>query len=188
MNTAMPTAHLHESPRVMVIPMVVLAVLAVVSGVWNVTGGFNAFMGEGETHGFLTGLFGIFTHSALPALALLVALLGIFLAYAMYGAKWLSAEKIGRAFRPLYTLFFNKYYLDILYENIIVKKVLLGGLFAGLQKVDTLGVDGAVNGAARSTRFLGRAAGYLQNGQVQAYALAIGIGVVAIILVVLFAR
>jgi len=124
----------------------------------------------------------------LPALALLVALLGIFLAYAVYGAKWLSAESIGRAFRPLYTLFSHKYYLDDLYENIIVRKLLLRGLFAGLQKVDTVGVDGAVNGAARSTKFFGRVAGYLQNGQVQVYALAIGIGVIAIILAVLFTR
>jgi NADH-quinone oxidoreductase subunit L len=181
-------SHLHESPPVMVFPMLVLAVLAVVSGAWNITGGFNAFMGEGETQGFFQGLFGIFTHSALPALALLVALLGIFLAYAVYGAKWLSAESIGRAFRPLYTLFSHKYYLDDLYENIIVRKLLLRGLFAGLQKVDTVGVDGAVNGAARSTKFFGRVAGYLQNGQVQVYALAIGIGVIAIILAVLFTR
>ncbi len=181
-------AHLHESPPVMVFPMLVLAVLAVVSGAWNITGGFNAFLGEGETQGFFQGLFGIFTHSALPAIALIVALLGIFLAYAVYGAKWLAAENIGRTFRPLYTLFSHKYYLDDLYENIIVRKLLLGGLFAGLQKADTMGVDGAVNGAACSTRFLGRLASYLQNGQVQAYALAIGIGVVAIILAVLFTR
>ncbi len=80
----------------MVVPMLVLAVLAIFSGFWNVTGGFNAFMGEGETHGFFQGLFGIFTHSALPAIALMVALLGIFLAYAIYSAKWFSAE----SYRP----------------------------------------------------------------------------------------
>ncbi|MFC1985321.1 NADH-quinone oxidoreductase subunit L, partial [Chloroflexota bacterium] len=83
--------HPHESPRVMVAPMLVLALLAIVSGSWNVTGGFSAFMGHGETHGFFEGLFGIFTHSPLPLISLLVALLGIFLAYAIYGAKWLSA-------------------------------------------------------------------------------------------------
>jgi NADH-quinone oxidoreductase subunit L len=44
--------HPHESPPVMVMPMVILAVLAVVSGFWNVTGQFGAFMGHGETHGF----------------------------------------------------------------------------------------------------------------------------------------
>ena len=64
--------HLHESPTVMVVPMVILAVLAIFSGFWNVTGGFASFMGEGETHGFFTGLFGILTHP-LPWIALAVA-------------------------------------------------------------------------------------------------------------------
>jgi NADH-quinone oxidoreductase subunit L len=181
-------SHLHESPWVMVIPMVILAGLAIFSGFWNVTGGFNAFMGEGETQGFFQGLFGIFTHSALPAIALLVALLGIFLAYAIYGAKWLSNESIGKAFKPLYTLFSHKYYMDDLYENIIVKQFLLGGIFAGLQAIDTHAIDGTVNGAARSTSTAGRILRYIQTGQVQAYAMAIGIGIVAIILVILFAR
>ena len=104
------------------------------------------------------GLFGVFAHSALPAIALLVALLGIFLAYAIYGKKWISAENIGRTFKPLYNLFYRKYFLDELYQDIIVKKILLGGIFAGLQKVDSYGVDGAVNGVAKATAASGRAA------------------------------
>jgi len=56
------STHPHESPRVMVLPMVVLAVLAVVSGFWNVTGQFGALMGHGETRGFVEGFFGILTH------------------------------------------------------------------------------------------------------------------------------
>lgn len=180
--------HLHESPRVMVIPMVILAGLAVFSGFWNVTGGFHAFMGEGVTHNFVEGLFGIFTHSALPGIALLIALAGIFMAYAIYITKWISSEKIGRIFKPLYTLFSHKYYMDELYENIILKRILINGIFAGLQATDSHGVDGAVNGTARNMITAGRIVHYIQNGQVQAYAIAIGIGVVAIMLVMLFTR
>ena len=55
----------------------VLAVLAVFSGFWNVNGGFAAFMGEGETKNFFVGLFEGFTHP-LPWIALLVAGAGIF--------------------------------------------------------------------------------------------------------------
>ncbi|MBI4180761.1 MAG: NADH-quinone oxidoreductase subunit L [Chloroflexi bacterium] len=179
-------AHPHESPQVMLVPMVVLAVLAVVSGFWNVTGGFSAFMGEGETHGFFTGLFGIFTHSPLPLIALAVAGLGIFLAYAIYSAKWLSAELIGSIFKPLYTLFLHKYFLDELYENIIVRISLIGGLFAGLEQIDTNSVDGAVNGVASGTKVGGSALRKVQTGQLQLYGLMMGIGIVAIILVVYF--
>jgi NADH-quinone oxidoreductase subunit L len=179
--------HLHESPWVMVLPMVVLAALAVASGWWNVGGGFSAFMGEGETQGFFQGLFGIFTHSAVPALSLAVALLGIFLAYAVYGAKWLAAERIGGWFKLLYNLFYNKYFMDKLYEDIIVRKVLLGGIFALFQEVDTRGVDGAVNSAADTAVRTGKAVRRMQVGQFQLYALVIGIGLVAIALVIFLA-
>ena len=181
--------HLHESPPVMIIPMVILAILAIVSGFWNVTHGFNAFMGEGETQGFFQGLFGIFTHSdsALPLISLVVALVGIFMAYAIYGAKWLSAEKIGRAFKPLYTLFYRKYFFDELYENFIVRKLLIGRLFAGLQQVDTYGVDGTVNGVAKGAVATGRAVRKAQTGQFQLYGLVIGLGILVIILVVFLA-
>ena len=80
----------------MIVPMLVLGILAVVSGFWNVTGGFSAFLGEGgETQSFLTGFFGVFTHP-LPWIALLVACAGIVLAAIMYSAKWLSPEKVGQ--------------------------------------------------------------------------------------------
>ncbi|MCK4721800.1 MAG: NADH-quinone oxidoreductase subunit L, partial [Dehalococcoidia bacterium] len=85
----------HESSKVMVIPMVVLAALSIFSGWFNVTGGFNQFMGHAghgqEVHSFAEGFFGMLTHP-LPLISLLLAGLGIFLAYAMYSAKWLSAE------------------------------------------------------------------------------------------------
>ncbi len=177
--------HPHESPSVMVTPMVVLAVLAVVSGLWNVTGSFGTFMGHGETHGFIEGFFGILTH-ALPWISLMMAGLGILLAYALYSAKWLSAERIGSIFQPLYTLFYRKYWLDELYENIIVKKVLIGGLFAGLQQVDTYGVDGIVNGVANGAAAGGRALRRVQTGQLQLYGLFMGVGILAIALVLYF--
>ncbi|MDP2729386.1 MAG: NADH-quinone oxidoreductase subunit L [Dehalococcoidales bacterium] len=172
-------AHPHESPPVMVVPMVVLAVLAVVSGFWNVTGGFNAFMGH-EVHA--PGFFAILAHG-LPWLSLIIAGAGILLAYLMYGSKKISAERIGTTFKPLYTLFLRKYFLDELYENIIVKISLIGGLFAGLEKIDTYVVDGTVNGVAEGAYAEGGAIRRMQTGQLQLYGLAIGIGIIAIILV-----
>ena len=171
--------HPHESPPVMVMPMVVLAVLAVISGLWNVTGQFNAFMGH-EVHGY--GFFGILTH-ALPWLSLIMAGLGILLSYTMYSAKWLSPEQVGSIFKPFYTLFLRKYWIDELYENILVKKVLIGGLFTGLKAIDAYGVDGAVNGAADGAMAGGRAIRRAQTGQLQLYGLVTGIGIVAIILI-----
>jgi len=175
----------HESPRVMTIPLMILAVLSVFSGFWNVTGHFGAFMGHGETHGFFEGLFHPFTQP-LPWLSLILAGLGILLAYAMYRKPWVSPEKIGNMFKPLYTLFSRKYWFDELYENIVVRNALLRGLFAAFEQFDNKVVDGAVNGVASGTIAGGRAMRHAQTGQLQLYGLFIGIGILAIIFVIYF--
>ena len=172
----------HESPAVMVVPMLILGVLAVVSGFWNVTGHFSEFLGEGHgIQGFFSGFFGIFTHP-LPWISLIVAALGILLAYAMYSARWISAEKVGAMCRPVYTVFYRKYWMDELYEKVIVSIVLLGGLFKKLQWFDTRIVDGTANGTADITIGSGKVARLAQTGQLQLYALTIGMGIVAIII------
>jgi NADH-quinone oxidoreductase subunit L len=173
---------LHESPAVMVVPMAVLAFLSIVSGWLNVTGSFGQFLGHnvsGEAPGFVQGFFGILAHP-LPLISLVVAGLGIFLAYAMYSAKWLSAEAVGRVFKPVYTLFYRKYWFDELYEKVIVVRVLVDGIFAALSVFDSRVVDGAVNGAASGTAEAGGVIRRTQTGQLQAYGIAIAIGIVAI--------
>jgi NADH-quinone oxidoreductase subunit L len=167
----------------MTVPMIILAILSVISGLWNVTGHFGAFMGHGETHSFISGFFGILTHP-LPWISLIAAGLGILLAYAMYSAKWLSAERIGSMFKPLYTMFYRKFWFDELYENVIVRLILLKGIFAGFQVFDSNGVDGAVNGVANGAVATGRAIRRTQTGQLQLYGLVIGMGILAIVLVV----
>jgi NADH-quinone oxidoreductase subunit L len=173
--------HLHESPWVMVAPLVFLALLAIGAGWWNLTGSFNNFMGEGgDKKSILDGLFGIFGHTVdgvpLPLISLLVALFGIFSAYAIYLKRWITAERLGRIFGPVYTLFYRKYFFDELYENIIVKLVMLKGLFTGFQLFDSKGIDGAVNGTADIVAGTGRAVRHAQTGQLQLYGLFIGIG------------
>jgi NADH-quinone oxidoreductase subunit L len=175
----------HESPRVMTVPLIILAVLSIFSGLWNVTGHFGAFLGHGETHGFFEGLFHPFTQP-LPWISLILAGLGILLAYAMYSKSWISAERVGGMFKPLYTLFYRKYWFDELYENIIVKNALLRGLFGGFEQFDNKAVDGAVNGVANGVIASGRAIRYAQTGQLQLYGLFMGIGILAIIFVIYF--
>ena len=175
------SAQAHESPSVMVVPMVVLAVFAVGSGWFNVTGGFSQFLGHGETNGFVQGFFGVFAHP-LTWLSLLMAGAGILLAYAVYSAKWLSAKRIRSLFTPLHILFSRKYWFDELYGNLIARIALLGGLFAGLKFFDIRGVDGAVNGVADTTVATSRIIRKTQTGQLQLYGMFIILGVIAIIL------
>ena len=182
--------HTHESPWVMVGPLVFLALLAIGAGWWNLAGGFGEFMGHHGGHAASSawvGLFAPFTNfsfsnfaDALPVVALLVGLLGIFAAYAVYIKRWITAESLGRFFGPVYTLVYRKYFFDELYENIIVKLVLMKNLFTGFTLFDSKGVDGAVNGASDVIISGGKAIRRAQTGQLQLYGLFIGIGVAII--------
>ncbi len=201
--------HPHESPRVMVAPLVFLGILDVFSGLVNVNGGFSSFMGHGETKGFLEGFFGIFGHW-LTWVSLGFAGGGIFMAYAVYQKKWLSAENIGRTFAPLYKLFSHKYWMDELYEDVITRfllfKVVFKGMFLfdthvvdggingllienalmrrffpGLRKTDDKVVDGAVNAIADGTVAAGDKARKSWTGQLQLYGMFIAIGVMVIL-------
>jgi NADH-quinone oxidoreductase subunit L len=182
--------HTHESPKVMVGPLVFLAILAIVAGWWNLTGSFDTFFGHEAESAQSVGaaLLSVFTHTVngipLPLLSLLVALLGIFCAYAVYLKKWATAESIGKAFGPLYKLVYNKYFFDVLYENVIVKLALIKGLFNGFEIFDRRGVDGAVNGVSDVVMSGGRAIRKAQTGQLQLYGLFIGLGIIAIALCV----
>jgi NADH-quinone oxidoreductase subunit L len=180
-------SHTHESPWGLVGPLVFLAIMAVGVGWWNVTGSFSRFMGHegGEAAGNAVGaVFTVFTHTVngvpLPLVSLVVALFGIFSAYAVYSAKWITAERVGRFFGPLYNIVYQKYFFDKLYEDIIVKLVLIKNLFTGFQLFDSKGVDGAVNGAADVIMGGGRAIRRAQTGQLQLYGLFIGIGIAII--------
>ncbi|MEE8173700.1 MAG: NADH-quinone oxidoreductase subunit L [Dehalococcoidia bacterium] len=172
-------SHLHESPLVMVAPMVLLAILAVVSGWFNFIGdGFAGFLALGK-HPEEVGFISALAHP-LPWVSMILAGLGIYLAYAMYSAKRLSAEAVGRRFAPLYKLFSRKYWFDELYERVIVSRVLVGGLFSGLSLFDTYAVDGVVNGVADGTVAASRAVRRVQTGQLQVYGLATFVGILLI--------
>ncbi len=181
-------SHTHESPWVMVAPLVFLAILAIGAGWWNLSGGFSTFFGHEAESG--NTFFSIFTHTVngfpLPVVSLLVAVLGIFFAWVVYIKKWVTAESIGKTFGVLYTIAYRKYFFDDLYENIIVKLGLVKGLFKGFALFDSKGVDGAVNGAGDVVVRGGKAIRQAQTGQLQLYGLFIGIGLAIIAICVLF--
>lgn len=171
--------HLHESPPVMVVPMVILAIMSFIGGFGFL--GVAHFLG-----GEVPGYFEIFTHPhPLPWIGLILAGSGIFLAYAIYSAKWLSAENIGRIFKPFYTLFYNRYWIDYFYREKIAMKFLVNSVFWLGQLFDVYIVDGIVNGTAWVTWAVGGGIRKPQTGQLQSYAIGIALGVIGILAVLL---
>jgi NADH-quinone oxidoreductase subunit L len=142
-------------------------------------------MGHGETHSFLYGFFHPLTQ-VLPWISLILAGLGILLAYAMYSKKVISPERIGSMFKPIYTMFYRKYWIDELYEGAIVRTALMNRLFTWFQAIDSKGIEGIVNGLANGTVAGGKAIRQTQTGQLQLYGLFIGLGIILILLVMYF--
>ena len=167
-GTAAHAGKPHESPWVMALPLAVLAVPAVASGFANISGGvahlLEGALPEGVELHEVSFSYGMAASSTAAALA------GLFVAWLFYGVHVFSAENVRRALSPLHTLVSNKYYMDHLYERVIVGTLFYRGVAFVLDLFDRWVVDGTVNGAAWCT---GRAAAglrQLQSGQVQAYA------------------
>jgi NADH-quinone oxidoreductase subunit L len=170
--------HLAESPMVMWLPMALLALAAVGAGfLANPT--FD-FMGV-PAHAFSE-----FLHEEagdinwiLAAASTGVALAGILLATLMYQTKQTSPTDWVKATGPIYKILSQRYYIDALYEGLIVRRALHGGLFRITAWFDERVVDGLVDLAGWSARSSGRALSMLQTGQVQAYGAGISVGVIA---------
>jgi NADH-quinone oxidoreductase subunit L len=162
-------SHPHESPPVMALPLAVLAVPALLIGFANIAGGIEhllvgALPPETEEALHETEFsWGI----ALGSTAL--ALGAIALAWLFYGARVLSSATVQSALRPVHYLLERKYFLDELYEEILVRRVFYGGVCYAAALFDTVVVDGVANGVGYATRLGSNGLRLVQTGQVQVY-------------------
>ena len=181
--------HLHESPSTMTFPLIVLAVLAAVGGWVGLPDGFLwgdrigeylapslAALGHGEAHHPSPGTLAFLIGSASA-----VALTGIYAAYAVYGRPSRVADRVAAGAPGVYRVLWNKYYVDELYDAIIIRPyVALSRVF--WQVVDSQIIDGAVNGVGELVRWSSGRLRRLQTGNVQAYALAMLVGAICIMI------
>ncbi len=175
--------NVHESPRTMTLPMVVLGVLAVVAGYVN-TPWFGTFLGdwlvEGNPalgHGHIEG------PAWIMIAATVVSLAGIYLAWLMYGKRSLSRDWLSSAAPGAYRVLYNKYFIDEFYELTIVNATkAVSHLF---RYIDVFLVEGIAAAVAGTVRGFSKAGSKLQSGQVQTYAAVAFIGLA--VLTVIFA-
>ena len=180
--------HLAESPLVMVGPMVFLAVAAVVSG--YLANPENAFLGI-DAHWFIGFLIPPGAHGegaggvdlTLAILVMGIAIVGVGLALLLQTSPGTTlGSAISRPWEAGRTLLARKYYMDDLYEEIGVRRLFYTWLAAAAHWFDRRIVDGAAEGVGLFSRNVGRAVSLLQSGQVQAYGVAITVGILAILL------
>jgi len=188
----------HESPWIMLFPLVVLAILSVIGG-W--VGVPAAMGGHDEIGHFLEPVFanGVAAETAtatashglefgLAVVSVLVAAIGLYIAYVFYYKKPRTAAALAGRAPALYRLVENKFYIDEIYSALIVAPLLmftrlfLGGL------IDGGIVNGAGAAAGGTTRGLSSLVRRIQSGNIRSYAGWLAIGAAAVLLVMIFGR
>jgi len=185
--------HLHESPASMTIPLIVLALLSTVGGFLGIPEVFGADHVLGN---YLAPLYDFArianpaaleapqvdhaTEYMLMALSVAVAVIAAIVAYIMYVSKKTVPAPEGERLSPVHNLIYHKYYIDELYNAIIVRPVMwLSSVF--YRFVDTVLVDGVVNGFGKLVMQSGRTLRYAQSGAIGFYLLVMVFSVVLIL-------
>jgi NADH-quinone oxidoreductase subunit L len=184
-------AHLHEAPWIMTGPLVVLGVLSATGGLFNVP---KLFHGNAWLHHWLEPVtqagaallpevhLSPGTEWALVAVAVAVAVTGIVGAWRLLKPEALVAARLAPAERGLARVLRNKWYVDEIYDALIVRPLVWVSREVLWKRVDQRVIDGAVvNGAARGARAVGWTNRWLQTGQVGVYVVLFVVGVLLIL-------
>jgi NADH-quinone oxidoreductase subunit L len=178
-------SHAHETPAVMTLPLVVLAVFSVIGGYIGIEGVYHQmFTGEAEAAaGFATAIFKPFIEAPMgAALGLGLVVIGFFAALGLYA----KAEKdpLPAMLGPLATAMKNKFYFDELYEAMFIR--LHDFIAAVMDWIDRWLVEGFCIGLVRGgTDLTGRALRLVQTGNLQTYAFLFVLGVAVVLYFVL---
>jgi NADH-quinone oxidoreductase subunit L len=188
--------HVHESPKNMTVPLIILAFLSIFGG-WfaapKLVGGIDYFAK------FLDPVFSMYApptaesavavseSAATPAVALfhaltgwpvIVGILGLLVAWWFYIKSTDVPKRLAQSVHGLYTLLLNKYYVDEIYAALIVRPLLWISTNVLWHVVDEGAIDGTVNGVATAARESGAELRKLQSGNTRSYAAWVIIGAV----------
>jgi NADH-quinone oxidoreductase subunit L len=169
----------HESPAIMTVPLMILAVFAVgVGGFLGPTQAFLHFVGKTQYFPFITEE----PHENVPMMitSSLIAIGGIFLAWLMYVKMPDLPGKVAGAMQGAYQMSLNKFHFDELYATFILGP--LAGLTWLIGVVDKFVIDGLVDLCGEVPAMIGKLFRPVQNGLVQFYALAMMLGLTVFII------
>ena len=177
-------AHLHESPAVMTLPLVVLAIGSIFAG-W--LGAPEYLWGSRWDH-WLQPLFGgaevhrgsVTAEIMVTVITLAIVSVGVYLAYVKYGRTGAHIGASAGAGGMLYRLSLNKYYVDEIYDAILVRPFTACSQFFA-EFIDPQIIDGTVNGVAAAARGASSIWVGIQTGNVQHYLAAFLVGALALL-------
>jgi NADH-quinone oxidoreductase subunit L len=185
--------HVHESPKPMLVPLMILAALSIGGGwvaapaaLWGGRDYFERFLSrvfaaaehmpfEAQTVEIAAGM-----EQTLMVVAVVAAAIGIALAWLFYIRKPQTPEKLAESFHAPYELLLHKYYVDEIYDALIVRPLAWISTNVLWHGVDSAVIDGTVNGAADAAQDLGGRLRLLQSGNARTYGTWVVLGAVAV--------
>jgi NADH-quinone oxidoreductase subunit L len=168
----------HESPWVMLAPLVILALLSFVGGWVGIGGRFEHFLAPVFQGGPVSELpqetageaAGAGTETMLMVISVGAAVFGLFLAWLLYFRRPQLPARIATSLGGLYRTVSNKYYVDEIYAALFVKPLLDGSTTILWHGVDQGVIDAAVNDSADAARHVSDGARHMQSGNLRSYA------------------
>jgi NADH-quinone oxidoreductase subunit L len=176
--------HLHESPKAMTLPLIVLAVFSVIGGYVGVP---EALGGHHWLAHFLSSSVKHAEHALshsteymLMGVSTALVLISILFAWMKFKNYQTEGEATGFG-----RILQNKWFVDECYEKIITKPLQsLSSFFQ--QMIEPKVIDGLVNGVGRGVNYAGRQLRWLQSGQVGAYVLLMVLGMILLLVIQMF--
>ncbi|MFD2525933.1 NADH-quinone oxidoreductase subunit L [Flavihumibacter stibioxidans] len=184
--------HLHESPAAMTIPLVILALLSLAGGLVGIP---EVLVHNAHSlNQFLSPVFAGSAKLAEPhhidhstELMLMFGLMAVIVVVIFLAVgRFKKYEKTDAETSGLAKLLENKWYVDELYDAIIVRPVNAFGKLLG--KLDKYGIDWVVNGVGKSVQYASRQVRLLQSGQVGSYVLLMVIGIILLFALQIFLK
>ncbi len=199
--------HIHESPKIMTLPLVVLAILSVVGGYVGVP---HLLGGENRIEKWLEPVFGAHKPAAMHAggidivgnayasaegaghaagssaegtlmvMAIVIAFIGIFVAYLFYIKNPELPKKFVAKWHGLFHVVHNKYFVDEFYGFIFVKGLFKLGAFCK-NFVDEVIIDGTINAVVSLLDIVGSVIRRIQSGIMEGYAFAMIVGAIIVV-------
>jgi len=174
-------SHLGESPLVMLIPMGLLAIVALFGG-YVVNPLFR--IGFVPEHWFLEFMGGHAIGLNFPVLisSTFIALIGAALALVLYHTRLTFIKTVQTILRPLHKLLIRKYYLDEFYESFLISRIFRGWVVNLINWFEQAILDKTIDGTGWFSRNVGKSISILQTGQVQSYGLIALIGILCVVI------
>jgi NADH-quinone oxidoreductase subunit L len=196
----------HESPWVMLAPLVVLAILSIIGGWVGIGNRFEHFLApvmqpvaSAEAPAGMHAVSGELTPApsnkseegesqekqlemTLMGVSIAVAVGGFGLAWFLYSKRRDLPQKISDKLGSVYTMVLNKYYIDELYYNAIIHPLVQGSTKVLWRGVDAGIIDGTVNNAAIGAKHASDNVRHMQSGNVRSYAGWIATGAAMVLL------